>query len=107
MPQTGEVRARFRPGVDPESAEVIAAIEAALSAGSHGFAENWEMISPHEVRLGDRVRPRPGVELTVTRIEPSFLGRDGRLAFIEASDIRWLQSPAPADGDVEALRRLP
>lgn len=103
----GEVRARFRPSVEPEADELIAAIEAALSTPSYGFAESWEMIPPREVRVGDRVRPRPGVELTVTRIEPGFLGRAGRLSFIEASAARWLKSPAPADGEVETLRRLP
>jgi len=103
----GEVRARFRPDIDPESDEVVAAIEAVLSAPSYRVAETWEMIPVGEVRIGDRVRPRPGVELTVTRIEPSFLGREGRPAFIEASETRWLKSPAPADGDVEVLRRVP
>lgn len=103
----GEVRARFRPGVDPESDQVIAAIKGALSTPGYRYAENWEMVPPREVRLGDRVRPRPGVEMTVTRIEPTFLGRDGRLSFIEASEFRWLKSPAPSAGDVETLRRLP
>jgi glutathione peroxidase len=104
---SGEVRARFRPPVEPESAEVTEAIEGVLSAPSYRRAERWEMLAPSEVVPGDRVRPRPGVELTVTRIEPVFLGRDGRLAFIEASEDQWLKAPAPAQGDVEVLRRLP
>jgi glutathione peroxidase len=103
----GEVRARFRPPVEPEADAVIAAIEDVLSAPSYRRAERWEMIAPGGVRPGDRVRPRPGVELTVTRIEPAFLGRDGRVAFIEASDAQWLKAPAPAEGEVEVQRRLP
>jgi glutathione peroxidase len=103
----GEVRARFRPPVEPEADELVEAIEDVLSAPSYRRAERWEMIAPAGVRLGDRVRPRPGVELTVTRIEPAFMGHDGRLAFIEASDVQWLKAPAPAEGEVAVLRRLP
>ncbi len=103
----GEVRARFRPPVEPEADELIEAIEDVLSAPRYRRAERWEMIAPGDVRVGDRVRPRPGIELTVTQIEPTFLGRSGRRAFIEASDAQWLKAPAPAEGDVEVLRRLP
>lgn len=103
----GEVRARFRSPVEPEAEAVTEAIEDVLSVPAFDQAEQWETVAPHEVRIGDRVRPRPGVELTVTRIEPAFLGRDGRLAFIESSDTQWLKSPAPVEGTVEVLRRLP
>lgn len=45
-----------------------------------------------------------GVELTVTRIEPGFFGRDNMLAFIEDTEQRWFKQPAPNDADVEVLQ---
>lgn len=58
-----------------------------------------------EVRLGDRVRDRSGTELTVTRIDHGFMGMPNMLAFVEDSDAQWFKMPAPADGDVEVVRR--
>jgi glutathione peroxidase len=102
----GEVVARFRPGVDPESDEVLAAIEATLASPEPRLAERWETVSASEVRVGDRVRPREGVELTVTRIESPFPLRAEMLAFVEATDGGWLKVPAAADSTVEVQRRL-
>jgi hypothetical protein len=58
-----------------------------------------------EVRLGDRVRARSGVELTVTRIDEEFMGRADMVAFVEDSAEQWFKMPAPRDSDVELVRR--
>jgi len=57
------------------------------------------------VRVGDRLRARSGVELTVTRIDEEFLGRPEMLAFVEDSDEQWFKMPAARDGDVELVAR--
>ncbi len=58
-----------------------------------------------EIRVGDRIRARSGVELTVTRIDESFMGRTDMLAFVEDSEEKWFKMPAPVDGDVERVAR--
>jgi len=63
------------------------------------------MIPANEVRVGDRLRTRSGVELTVTRIDHAFLGRDDMLAFVEDSNAQWLKLPAPRSGEVELIAR--
>ena len=60
-------------------------------------------IPSSQVRIGDRLRTRGGIELTVTRIDDSFLGRDDMVAFVEDSDTQWLKLPAPREGDVELV----
>jgi glutathione peroxidase len=102
----GEVIARFRPAVDPESDKVTGAIELVLSTGV-GRADRWETVPAAEARPGDRVRPREGLELTATRIERPFLGRDEMLALIDSSDEGWLKVPVMADALVEVQRRIP
>jgi hypothetical protein len=64
-----------------------------------------ETIKATEVRIGDRIRTRLGDELTVTRIDEGFMGRDGMLAFVEDSDQQWLKMPAQLDADVALVRR--
>jgi len=66
------------------------------------MAENWETRTAGQVGVGDRVRVRD-VEITVARVEPSFLGRDGMIAFIEDTPERWLKVPTTADAEVEVL----
>ena len=44
------------------------------------------MVPVSEVQLGDRLRTRSGLELTVTRIDEEFLGRAEMLAFVEDSE---------------------
>jgi hypothetical protein len=61
-------------------------------------------IKVDEVRIGDRLRTRLGAELTVTRIDQSFMGREGMLAFVEDSDEQWLKMPARLDAEVELVR---
>lgn len=63
------------------------------------------MVDAGEVRIGDRLRTRTGLELTVTRIDHGLLGRPDMLAFVEDSDEQWLKMPAPADGEVELVSR--
>jgi hypothetical protein len=66
-----------------------------------------ETIPATEVRIGDRLRTRLGDELTVTRIDPQFMGRTGMIAFVEDSDEQWLKMPAQADADVVLVSRGP
>lgn len=65
------------------------------------------MISASQVRIGDRLRTRTGLELTVTRIDRGLLGRPDFLSFVEDSDAQWLKMPAPRDGEVELVGRGP
>jgi glutathione peroxidase len=102
----GEVRARFRPGADPESEEVIQAIESVLADPSSRLTDTWETAPASGISVGDRVRPRDGIELTVTRIETPFFGRSEMLALIEATEDGWLKVPVAADSPVEVRRRL-
>lgn len=93
---------RFRPAVQPESGQLVAAIETAISMVSPAV---WKKTSAAQVRVGDRVRPRPEVELTVTRIDEQFFGNPRMLALVEDSAVRWLKVPAVTDAEVEVLRR--
>jgi glutathione peroxidase len=89
--------ARFRPPVDPESDEVVAAIEAALDA-----PPATRTVKASEVKVGDRVLAPDGTALLVTRIDDEMLGRP-YLAFVEDSPARWLKLPTSPDGEVEVL----
>ncbi|MGA3363087.1 MAG: hypothetical protein ABSD82_13785 [Solirubrobacteraceae bacterium] len=60
-----------------------------------------------EVRIGDRLRTRTGAELTVTRIDERFMGREEMLAFVEDSKTQWLKMPARRDAEVERLNGDP
>jgi hypothetical protein len=41
----------------------------------------------------------------VTRIDNSFMDREGFLAFVEDSETQWLKMPAQREGEVELVRR--
>lgn len=58
-----------------------------------------------DVQIGDRLRTRTGLELTVTRIDHGLLGRADFLSFVEDSEEQWLKMPAPGDGEVELVSR--
>jgi glutathione peroxidase len=103
---SGEVVARFRPTTDPESDEVTGAIERVLSDDG-ARADEWETVPAAQVRPGDRVRPHQGIELTATRVERSFMGRDEMLALIESSPGGWLKVPVMSDASVKVQRRVP
>ena len=58
-----------------------------------------------DVQIGDRLRTRTGLELTVTRIDHGLLHRPDFLSLVEDSDEQWLKMPAPRDADVELVSR--
>jgi glutathione peroxidase len=93
----GTVAARFRPTVDPESDEVVAAIEAALGEPATRTA------TAAEVKVGDRVLGADGTALTVSRIEEGMLGQEGLRAFIEDTPARWTKMPMPGDAEIQIL----
>ena len=64
------------------------------------MTQTWTTVPASAVKPGDRVRAA-GDELTVTRIQSSFLGRSNLLALIEDSPQRWYKRPVPADAEVE------
>jgi hypothetical protein len=64
------------------------------------------IVKATEVQLGDRIRARSGVELTVTRIDEEFMGRANMLAFVEDSEEQWFKMPALRDGEVELVGRV-
>jgi glutathione peroxidase len=92
----GEVVARFRPTTAPESDEVVGAIESSLP--------HWKSVPVSEVRAGDIVRSRGDV-LSVTRVEPGFMGRPDMVALIEDTPNRWYKRPVPPGHDVEVLEQ--
>jgi hypothetical protein len=61
-------------------------------------------VRAQDVRVGDQVFGRDGIELTVTRIDEGLLGRTDLLALVEDSDVRWLKLPVFLDSDVEVIR---
>jgi hypothetical protein len=67
------------------------------------MAEDWKTVPVTDVHVGDRVRHASGAEILVARIEPTFMGRDNMMAFIEDSPDRWFKAPVPKDGTIEVL----
>jgi hypothetical protein len=57
-----------------------------------------------DVRVGDRVRVPSGHEALVSHIEPSFMGMDAMLAFIEDTPDRWFKMPVLRTAEVEVQR---
>jgi glutathione peroxidase len=96
----GEVVARFRPRVEPEDDELLAAIEAVLPEPAR---DAWIVKRASEVRPGERVRLSSGTSMTVTRIDRPFLDNEEMLALIEDSSVRWLSRPLKATAEVEVL----
>ena len=95
----GTVAARFRPPVEPESEEVVAAIEAALGARPPAT----RTVPAAAVKVGDRVLGPDGTALLVSRIDEDMLGRAGLLAFVEDSPARWAKLPTTSDAEVQVL----
>jgi hypothetical protein len=62
-------------------------------------------VKANDVRIGDRLRTRTGLELTVTRIDHGLLGRQDFVSFVEDTDEQWLKMPAARDGEVELVSR--
>ena len=92
--------ARFRPLTAPEADELVSAIEAHLPAAESPV---WELRSASEVEPGARVIVPSGLELTVTRIESPFLGRENMLCLIEDTPTRWLAQPMQATAELQVL----
>ena len=74
-----------------------------MSAAGNG---RWEPTGAGDLSPGDRVRVggEGGVEVLVSRVEPSLLGRSDLIALIEDTPERWLKVPVPAAGRVEVAR---
>ncbi len=64
----------------------------------------WQKITAEEVRPGEQIRLESGRQLTVTRIEESFMGMPNMLAFIQDTQEGWFKQPMPSSGTVEARR---
>jgi glutathione peroxidase len=96
----GRPLARFRPTTPPDAPEVLAAIEAQLPGRP---APVWQRTAVGEIRPDDRVRTASGVELTVSRLELAFLGRDDLVCLVEDGPERWLAQPLAVDDEVEIL----
>jgi hypothetical protein len=62
-------------------------------------------IRASEVRIGDRLRTRSGLELTVMRIDQGLLGMPDYLSFVEDSHEQWLKFPSLPDAEVELVSR--
>ena len=65
------------------------------------MAEQWKKVVASEVRTGDEIRLPTGRSLTVSRIEPAFMGRAGLLAFIQDTSEGWFKQPMPDSAEVE------
>jgi glutathione peroxidase len=96
----GETVARFRPTTLPDDVELVAAIESVLPGGA---VPSWSTRLAGEVVPGDRVRLRAGAELTVSRIDDSFLGRDELICLVEDTPARWVAQPLERGSAVEVL----
>ena len=97
----GEVVARFRPRTEPDSEELLVAVERVLPAAADAA---WEPRAAATLRPGDRVRLDDGTEMTVARVETPFLGSEDYVCVIEDSEARWLARPMAPDARVEVLR---
>ncbi len=64
-----------------------------------------QTIPVSEVKLGDVLRSRDGVEFIVSRVEDFPTFGVPLLAFIEDTDVQWFKMPAPPDGEVTLVRR--
>lgn len=67
----------------------------------------WLRKPAREVAPGDRVRLSTGVELTASRIEERFLGRDQMICLIEDGPSRWFAQPVRTDVEIEVLSTSP
>ena len=96
----GEVVGRFRPLIQPDDEQLVAAIEAALPEHPTPIllATSADQIEP-----GDHVVVDGGGELTVSRIERQFLGNDDLVCLIEDTPRRWLAQPMQARAEVRVL----
>jgi glutathione peroxidase len=100
----GEPVARFRSTIPPEADGLLHAIEEVLP---NTASPGWLRKPARDVAPGDRVRLSTGVELTASRIEDRFLGRDQMICLIEDGPSRWFAQPVRADVEIEVLSTSP
>jgi hypothetical protein len=60
----------------------------------------WTTKPASDVRQGDIVKLGSGTELSVTRVERPFLGRDDLVCLIEDSEARWLATAMAPSAEV-------
>jgi hypothetical protein len=96
----GEPVARFRPSMSPDAHEVIETLESILPGTA---VPRWTTKPASEIEAGDRVRLQSGAELTATRVEETFLGREELICLIEDTPARWLAQPVTRKTAVEVL----
>jgi hypothetical protein len=68
------------------------------------MTDSWTPMAVDEVKLGDRVRLASGHEVLVSRIEPSFMGIETMVAFIEDPPAQWFKMPVQKSMQVEVQR---
>jgi hypothetical protein len=68
------------------------------------MADTWITGAVTDVQPGDRVRLASGAEILVSRVEPSFMGRENSFALIEDTPERWFKQPVRAGVELEILR---
>ena len=90
-------RAREKPVVAP------APPAAARQWHDRAVTDTWAQTVAEQVRVGDRVR-MAGHEVLVSSIEPSFMGIDTMIAFIEDTPDRWFKMPVPKTAAVDVQR---
>lgn len=92
--------ARFRPTTLPHADELMAVIEENLPDNPSPV---WQTRPASEVPTGDRVVVPGGIELTVSRIEPRFLGRDDLICLVKDTPARWFAQPIQKSVEVKVL----
>jgi hypothetical protein len=96
----GEPVVRFRPTTPPEADDLVEAIESNLPGRASPV---WTTRPASEIGPGDRVIVPGGTELTVSRVEERFLGRDELICLVEDTPARWLAQPVQAGAEVKVL----
>ena len=99
----GEISARFRPQTEPESEELVGALERILPAPVDAA---WTSRAAGELRPGDRIRLGDASEMTVARLESNFFDLEGMVCVIEDSEARWLAWPMLGETEVEVLSTI-
>ena len=67
------------------------------------MADNWKSVAVTDVQVGDRVRHPSGTELTVSRIETTFMGQRRDVRLHQDSPERWYKAPVAKDGTIDVL----
>jgi hypothetical protein len=65
------------------------------------MSDSWKSTPVSEVQVGNVVRTQSGEVVTVSRIEPAFMGIAEMVAFIEDTPNRWFKCPQPVGGQID------